>query len=825
MVHSLRKYLSNRGSALFMVISTMTALMIACMAMYFSVISARTTQFATFFREQSYQSAISLNDMVLAGLMDGSLTSGSSDLLSTLSNMSEGDTISTGANGFSSFDSSLTGDDVAQMGAYSMDITRLPNEMVNGVDNMTFDIATTTINNGVSDTVHTYIHIAMAGEELPEDNNIFAATGYVDNDANIGGGYFITDVFFDTETSYISLPGGAGDCVISGNLRAGGSVIVNENFQVMGPGITAGGINFSQFKDPVTWHINGNLVCAVSKGILKFPKGSKIIVGGDFEFRGGGMQGTGGDIDIYICGDLVINGDSTTFQADNANIHVAGDITGGQINSAKKIYVNGSDNRAYSHTNNGKPDMKKFAEIKSELKKGVQTRAYAKWIINDGDESKGLDKTKTDYLPELDYSTNGITDPTKRKYTPITIKLNDYNQPKNGVPAATTTFTIAHPDSPSATSGTYDVKCYAGDIIGVEGGFGGNIAPLTVVLDTGDSEDDILTLRVHGYMDADGNDGGNIFQWFRTSCTVCTVLVKGKGSLVIDIPEDTIYQDCDRQTFLHQSWLSLFAGEAGVSGKVGGVDGPIPLDPNGTDVTIHVSDGTSWFDKVTRIYDTSPLHKTDSALKIAEYIHTSCRNGDGCSYTKYTSDAECNKHEDEGPVKKIGVKCTVHGKTSFTEICPKCHPDDGKDYERTQMEKLLDGSYETGVCAYRLEKSKLSGITFPRNILPNVNIYLISCYESADIRLGNNVKGNALHHNGLFGFIYAPYMTFKARGSSGGANKLCGGLIVSDFSFDDTRFVTNLYPDKMPWELMGESSGEELVGLADKSWKIGLGSY
>ena len=84
MAHSLRKYLSNRGSALFMVISTMTALMIACMAMYFSVLSSRTTQFATFFREQSYQSALSLNDMVLAGLMDGTLTSGDADLLTTL---------------------------------------------------------------------------------------------------------------------------------------------------------------------------------------------------------------------------------------------------------------------------------------------------------------------------------------------------------------------------------------------------------------------------------------------------------------------------------------------------------------------------------------------------------------------------------------------------------------------------------------------------------------------------------------------------------------------------------------------------------------------
>ena len=810
MTHSLRKYLSNRGSALFMVLSTMTALMIACMAMYFSVISARTTQFATFFQQQSYQSAISLNDMVLAGLMDGSLTKGDSDLLSALSKMAEGDTISTGANGFSSFNSSLTGTDVDQMGAYSMDITRLPNETVNGKDNMTFDIATTTINNGVAETVHSYIHVEMAGEELPEDNNIFAATGYVDNDANIGGGYFITDVFFDTETSYISLPGGAGDCVISGNLRAGGSVVVNENFQVMGPGVTASGISFAQFKDPVKWQINGDLVCSVGKGIIKLNKGSKIIIGGNFDFKGGGLEGSLGEIDIYICGDLILNGQ--TMQATNANLYVGGNITGGQINNAKSIYVNGSDNRYYSPTNNGKPDMKKFAEIKTELKKGVQTRAYAKWIINDGDPDKGLDSSKTDYLPELDYST--VTKPdTERKYHPVTIKLNDYNQPRNGVSALTTTFTIAHPDSPSAKNHQAEEVCYAANIIGVQGGFGGSMAPLTIILDTGDSEDDILTLRVNGYMDKYGNDGGNIFQWFRQSCTSCTILVKGKGSLVIDIPEDTIYQDCDRQLFLHQSWLALFD----------------TVNAEGEQRTIHCQDDTgNWVDKVVTVYDSTPLHDPNSALTIAKYIHTNCRHGDGCKYVQYTSTTStCSKHEDKGPVAKIGVKCETHGKTSFTEICPECHPDDGKDSDREDLKKLINDSYETGVCSYRLEKNLLDAahFTFPRNIYPNVNIYLISCYESADIRLGNNLDGQALHHNGLFGFIYAPYMTFKARGSSGGANKLCGGLIVSDFSFDDTRFVTNLYPDKMPWELMGESSGEELLGLADKSWKIGLGSY
>lgn len=804
MAHSLRKYLSNRGSALFMVVSTMTALMIACMAMYFSVVSSRSTQFATFFREQSYQSALSLNDMVLAGLMDGSLTSGTNDLFSKLQAMEEGDTITTGANGFSSFDSSLTGADTAQMGAYTMDITRLPNEMINGRDNMTFDIATTTVNNGVMDTVHSYIHVDISGGELPDDNNIFAATGYVDNDASLGGGFFITDVFFDTETSYISMPGGAGACYISGNLRAGGSLTVYENFQIMGPGVSYGSADFSIFDDPVSWQINGNLTCAMGGGVLKFPKGTKIVIGGDYVFKGGGMEGIDGPIDVYVCGDLIID-NSLTYQATNTNLHIGGDITGGQINNASAIYVNGSDNRLYTHTNDGTPDMGEFAEIKTKLKEATQSRAYAKWVINDGDPDKGLDKTKSDYLPELDPTTVSL-DPTHRRYTPITIKLNDYNVPVNGVDAMTTIYTIAYPGSPSESEA--DVICMAGDIKSVEGGFGGNMAPLTIVIDTGDNVDNIMTLRVNGYMDEAGNDGGNIFQWFRRSCTACLVLVKGKGSLVIDIPEGTTYQDCDRQLFMHHSWYSLLTETDGTTQSWTG--------------SVQNDTGT-WQSKTAQYYDSMAFHNLGekTATTAAKYIHTNCTHGDGCTYTKYTSTEQCKNHEDE-TVYKIGVKCDVHGRTSVSEVCPECHPDKAEE-----IDDLVNGTYETGVCQYRLEKDKMDadGLVFPRNIYPNVNIYLVSCSESADIRVGNSLSGAAIHHNGFYGFIYAPYMSFKAKGNSGGSNKVCGGLIVSDFAFDDTRFITNVYPDKMPWELMGESSGDELVGLADKSWKIGLGSY
>lgn len=809
MAHSLRKYLSNRGSALFMVISTMTALIIASMAMYFSVLSSRQTTFATFFQRQSYQSAISLNDMVLAGLMDGSLTQGSTDLLKTLSSLNEGETITTGANGFTSFDSSSTNADVAQMGAYSMDITRLPNEKVNGKDNMTFDFATTTINNGVPETVHMYVHIEMGNKKLPEDNNIFAATGYVDNDASLGGGEFITDVFFDTETSYLSMPGGAGYCRISGNLRAGGNLVVNEAFSVMSPSLTVDGRRpYDEFDQPTEWNILGNLTYCIGRQVITFNSGSTIIVGGDFIAKGGGINVASGSMDLYICGDLIVeSGSSMDFT--NVNVHVAGDVIGPDwsITGAGNIEVGGTNKIANKHYSVSRPDMRKFAEIKESLESSTQSRAYAKWIINDGDTAKGLDKSNTDYLPELDQSTIG-DDPTThpRKYTQITIELNDHNVPMNDVDAMTTTYTIAYPGSRSANNGSADVVCYAGVIKEVKGGFNGNNAPLTIIIDTGENPDNIMTLRVKGYLDESGNFGGNIFKWFHYCCTSNTILVRGKGALVIDIPEGTTYQDVDRQQFMHEGWFTLLGGLADQTWE-GSV-----MDEHGV-----------WGTKAATYYSSLPIH-TDSALKASQFIHKSCKRGDGCSYYQYTTSDECKEHPG---TYKIGAKCNRHGKTNISEICPLCDESEAK-----KIEELDNGSYTKGACDYRIDKQSVddycssNGVTLPGNNYPNVNIFLVSCDESADIRIGYSVTGGPVMANGLYGFIYAPYMTFKAKGNSGGSsNKLCGGLIVSDFSFDDTYFVTNCYPDKMPWELMGESSGDELLALADRSWKINLGSY
>lgn len=807
MAHSLRRYLSNRGSALFMVISTMTALMVACMAMYFSVLSARTTQFATFFQQQSYQSAVSLNDMMRMGLMDGTFMSGDFDLLSVLSDMNEGDTITTGANGFTSFDSTLSGGDVAQMGSYSMDITRLPNEMVDGVDNMTFDIATTVINNGVADVMHTYVHIALTPDNEIPSKEIFASTGFIDNSTYLDAGYYMTDVFFDTEFTVLSMFNN--QCRFAGDLKAGGSMHIRGAFGQLTDGSDIGATDkiYGRY-NPVTWAIRDDLSMDWT-GLMPFKSGSKVYVGGDLTLNGGGFDVDGaGTIDVYVFGDLTVP--DSGIKTDKVNLYVGGNIYGAQIGTPASLHTN--SNTSFAHTSWSNADKSK---IMRDLNRATTTTTYRKWVINDGDPDKGLDKTKGDYIPELDVKSGTAQE--------MTIALNSSNMIQDGIPALTSVYTIAYPGSAS-DDGTADFVGEAGIIKEVKGNFTGNMVPLSVVIDTGDNEDNIMTLRVSGYLKDDGitpDPNGRVFKWFTQCNTTCQIIVKGKGTLIIDVPEGVIYQDCDRQKFLHYTWFKLLGGTE-----------------NTTTITAVVSQtanpwgvSDNWGEKEVFYYDGTAI-STNSSPTAVSFIHTNCGKNNPkchCSYTctdakkKSGAKIECPEHPG---VFMQHVQCSVHGETKISDFCPKCD-----EYTLNQVEELKKSGFEKGACNNRLDKEAVntycasSGIALPDGIYPKCDIFLVSSEESSEIRLANDLAGNAIMHNGFYGFIYAPYMTFKAEGNSGsGGLRLCGGLIVSDYVINDFLSMANLYPTKMPDELMGESS-ERMTGLAAKSWKVSLGTY
>lgn len=821
MTHALRRYTSNRGSALFMVISTMTALMIACVAMYFSVISSRTTEYATFFQQQSYQSASSITEMIFAGLNDS--TSSFRDGLSTaMFALNEGETLTTGLNDFTgSFTpgAELSEDEaerLAQLGAYSVDITRLPNESVGGKECWTFDIATTSVVNGQNEIVHTYVHLE-AGDTpaIPSsDGGVFAATGYVPNDAYLDGGYFLTDVFFDTEFTFTNMYGSKAN-FMSGDLATGGSLTLQEYIKPIGS--ESGDYNFDYLKRPTTWAIRGDLTNNGNNAI-KLRGDSSIYVGRDLTLAQWGstfVSEDGGKYDVYVLGDIyVIQGADLSA----VNLYVDGDIhiQGGNIKIGT-LYLNGSFIEEGGVVNGGIPASQPkwddsapgmtYDEVVEELEKRTDSDSYYKWKIKDSDVAG-------DFKIKLDGDGAGTYADDKMKPT----------------------FTIAYPGSESATDDTITNKIVTrkGTITGFEGSDPGNGVPLTIVIDTGNDPNNVVTLRVKPYLDIDGDGTNETFAWFpgnhgeSTGANLGinkskTILVKGRGSVVIDIPEGTTYQDSSMQQFMHYSWFVMLGGkeETKSYGKV--------------------YDSTN-LNNATEFYGKKP------AANAAQFIHRDCGTSDSCTYEKKTKiGAEGKEKEKEciycgEPV--TFIFCETHGKVLTYCTNPDCESNEGKE------ESELDPDISTfeALCNNRIDKptidAYLNGKTYngmsmkdsisitnsegvKEVVYPTTNIFLVNSNESSEIRFSQTAKegGGAIMQNSFYGYVYAPYMTFKAMGGSGTAiNRFFGGLTVSDYVLDDGYAFTGCYPEVMPTDLMSKESLESPIDGVPKNWKITFGS-
>ena len=110
MKHALRKYLAPCGSALFMVVSTMAALVVLVTAMYMSVVSSGKVQYATFNQEQAYISSTSIGDIIASAIPKNKA------LNAKLSTLKVGEKYSTDGNGFAAFGGTNEESDV---GAYT----------------------------------------------------------------------------------------------------------------------------------------------------------------------------------------------------------------------------------------------------------------------------------------------------------------------------------------------------------------------------------------------------------------------------------------------------------------------------------------------------------------------------------------------------------------------------------------------------------------------------------------------------------------------------------------------------------------------------------
>ena len=783
MAHTFRKYLSNRGSALFMVLSTMTALLICCMAMYFSVVSSRSTQYAIFNQQQAYQSATSINDALLGGLSDGSLSS----FYSAIQGLSVGDTITTNSNGFATFDVAGAGiEDEDQLGAYTVTVTRLEDEMVGGALTATYDITITTSVNGVKEVYHSIFH--MGGREpepTPAPTQVFAATGYVPNDVYLDGGRFITDLFFDNEQTLIGAYPAMG-LHIWGDVSSGGSLTVNGRIDGLNPS------KAQTFAIRNRYVANFNMpVNFCSPGVAG--ERSLVMIGGDCYFN----ENNGfANADVYINGDLYIRGNPELNSSNyfvNGNIYIEARQTpwgsqgwwvnlskvrcNGIVDTSKNTGggVNGAIAGPWSDAVASQGFMT-VSEMITKLDEKTATNVFYKWVINDNNPSKDA------YVKELDES---------RPSTVVKRTLHFSMDYTNPIPTQVLKYSAA------------EKGCIIEDVTVDVGNTAFNC--LTVIIDTGEDEDNVYTIRVKPNRDFTGPDGHpdgikETFCWYPfdtdDSSKVLSILVKGKGSVVVDIPEGVTYQDVSFAKFMHYGWFVLGGG------------------------TENHQYGTT--DEMT-IFDARPIDHGNADLDFAQFIHTECVSGDGCSYTT-TNAGACSCGET-----KKSVVCSIHGTVS--EYCPTCNPDEAAsdhDHHGECINHVGRKEIDNYLASRPALANRIGYASDGSRIYPTTNIFLVSCAESADIRLSVKSTNESIIQNGFFGYIYAPYMTFKACYANQGGTmvRLMGGLTVSDYILQDSMSMLACWPEKLPTDLMGEDcKKDQLDGIAAKSWKISLSHH
>lgn len=528
MRHKFRKYISKRGSALFMVLSVMTALIVTSMAMYFSVVSSRKTQYAIFNQQQSYQSALSLNESMLGGIIartDDANKSGFTALSQAIDQMTVGQTITTSNNDFTSF-AGDSRDDEYQVGAYIADITFLCDD----AEGRLFDFAVTAMINGTESTVHQYVIIPKLANPPPTGgggvpDKLFISSGFTPTNSSVGMGAMYCDVFYDTEYAFMmpygDLAKGNQDneakLQYMGNVYAAGSMEMDYGVEKTWEKNEWSGVR------PIQWVIRNNFKLSNEKHCTPFPtddvlngvtyadKTNRVIVGGDFIVESDTQGMT--DVDIYVLGNVVIKGNAASkFDNKRVRLFVVGNITDG----------NGNPHSGFQHTYKGESSWSSASstphrvinveECKNIIRTATTSVTYYDWN-SIYEEIPGIDAER---------DINLVWD------LPTVITWSESNQ-------GCTIRQITAGGSGWSSSDT-------------DNGF-------KIIIDTGNDPNNVYTIRLKGYL-----DGGKTFSWFprKEFETNMWVLLRGKGSVRFEVPNGVNYENWSGRTFvMHEDWLGF----------------------------------------------------------------------------------------------------------------------------------------------------------------------------------------------------------------------------------------------------------------------------
>lgn len=315
MKRALLRLKGGKGSVLFFIIAIMTVMIVLASAVYYSTISARAQVEIKYGNEQSYQSAVSLNDLVTEYLN----TKTDDAFVDAIIALSPNKSLTTKGDGTDAF-AELAGG----LGDYKITVTKLSGD--SGDEKQTIKVETEVLVNGETSTVTSIGEFTLVSKPYSFDR-FFTSTGYAPNDVVMSGMTVTSTMYLDNEYSQI----GSSQSGNSGiNIRA--EVISAGTLSINNAPINSNG---DQTFDITT---GNNLIMTYNGG-----QGAMNLNGGRIRVGGNLIQGTSfnytNDTDVYVVGDFISGRPSDD---SDCEIYVNGDAAFfGNETYKGKVYVNG----------------------------------------------------------------------------------------------------------------------------------------------------------------------------------------------------------------------------------------------------------------------------------------------------------------------------------------------------------------------------------------------------------------------------------------------------------------------------------------------------
>lgn len=315
MKRALLRLKGGKGSILFFIIAIMTVMIVLASAVYYSTISARAQVEIKYGNEQSYQSAVSLNDLVTEYLN----TKTDDAFVDAIIALSPNKSLTTKGDGTDAF-AELAGG----LGDYKITVTKLSGDSCD--EKQTIKVETEVLVNGETSTVTSIGEFTLVSKPYSFDR-FFTSTGYAPNDVVMSGMTVTSTMYLDNEYSQI----GSSQSGNSGiNIRA--EVISAGTLSINNAPINSNG---DQTFDITT---GNNLIMTYNGG-----QGAMNLNGGRIRVGGNLIQGTSfnyeNDTDVYVVGDFISGRPSND---SDCEIYVNGDAAFfGNEPYKGKVYVNG----------------------------------------------------------------------------------------------------------------------------------------------------------------------------------------------------------------------------------------------------------------------------------------------------------------------------------------------------------------------------------------------------------------------------------------------------------------------------------------------------